>query len=68
MEGPFVLFQFPDMLALKPMVYLEGLVDAWVKRGDSDVERYTDAFSDLRALAPGPQESLSLIKEAIKDH
>lgn len=68
MNGSFFVIQFPERLALKPMVYLENLADAWVKRGDSDVERYGDAFSDLRALAPGPQESLSMIKEAIKEH
>ncbi|MFC4030269.1 helix-turn-helix domain-containing protein [Streptomyces polygonati] len=68
MEGSFVVIQFPDKLSLKPMVYLEGLVDAWVKRGSNDVERYAEAFSDLQALAPGPKESLGMIKEAIKEH
>lgn len=68
MNGSFVIFQFPELLGLKPMIYLENLSDALVKRGDSDVEQYTDAFSDLRALALGPHESLSMIKEAIKEH
>jgi transcriptional regulator with XRE-family HTH domain len=68
MNGSFFVLQFPDKLSLKPMVYLEGLVDAWVKRSETDVERYSDAFSDLQALAAGPQESLKLIKEAIKEH
>ncbi|KIF69496.1 XRE family transcriptional regulator [Streptomyces sp. AcH 505] len=68
MDGPFVVIHFPERLALKPMIYLENLSDAWVKRSDSDVEQYGDAFSDLQALAPGPQESLSMIKEAIKEH
>jgi transcriptional regulator with XRE-family HTH domain len=68
MNGAFVVIQFPERLALKAMVYQETLTDAVVKRGDSDVERYGEAISDLRALAPGPQESLSMIKEAIKEH
>ncbi|MEU3461441.1 helix-turn-helix transcriptional regulator [Streptomyces sp. NPDC006733] len=68
MNGAFVVFQFPEKLALKPMVYLENLGDAWVKRSDSDVEQYADAFSELQSLASGPQESLSMIKEAIKEH
>lgn len=68
MEGAFVVFHFPDKLSLKPMVYLENLTDALVKRSDNDVERYSEAFSDLQALAPGPKESLSMIKEAIKEH
>lgn len=68
MDGSFVVFNFPERLALKPMVYLESLADAWIKRNEGDVERYVDAFSDLQALAPGPEESLSMIKEAIKEH
>jgi transcriptional regulator with XRE-family HTH domain len=68
MDGSFIVLQFPERIALKPMVYLENLSDAWVKRRDSDVERYGDALTDLQALAPGPQESLSMIKEAIKEH
>ncbi|QNA74955.1 helix-turn-helix domain-containing protein [Streptomyces sp. So13.3] len=68
MNGSFFVIQFPEKLALKPMVYLENLTDAWVKRGDSAVERYGDSISELRALAPGPQESLNMIKEAIKEH
>ncbi|SEO19434.1 helix-turn-helix domain-containing protein [Actinacidiphila rubida] len=67
MNGSFVVLQFPDQVALKPMVYMENLTEALVRRGDKDVERYSDAFTDLQALAPGPQESLSLIKEAIKE-
>jgi hypothetical protein len=50
------------------MVYMENLSEALVRRSERDVERYAEAFTDLQALAPGPQESLSLIKEAIKEH
>ncbi|WP_433889097.1 helix-turn-helix domain-containing protein [Streptomyces sp. CA-111067] len=68
MGGSFVVLQFPDRLGLKPMVYMENLADAVVKRSTKDVERYSDAFSELQAIALGPQESLSMIKEAIKEH
>src|SRR5207247_1910806 len=37
MGGSFVVLQFPEMLALKPMVYMENLADAVVKRSDGDV-------------------------------
>lgn len=67
MNGPFVVLQFSDRAALKPIVYVENLSDAWVSRKDADVERYEEAFSDLQALAPGPQESLSMIKMAVKE-
>jgi transcriptional regulator with XRE-family HTH domain len=68
MNGSFVTLQFPERVGLKPMVYLENLADALVKRGDNDVARYREAFSELQSVAPGPDESLSMIKEAIKEH
>ncbi|MFJ6696773.1 helix-turn-helix domain-containing protein [Streptomyces sp. NPDC091272] len=68
MNGKFSVLQFPERAALKPLVYLENLADAWVIRQDDAIERYEDAFADLSALAAGPQESLSMIKTAIKEH
>ncbi|MGP3989144.1 helix-turn-helix domain-containing protein [Streptomyces sp. 3N207] len=68
MNGPFVVLQFSDRTALRPIVYLENLSDAWVCRREGDVERYEEAFTDLQAMAPGPHESLKLIKEAVKEH
>lgn len=67
MNGPFVVLHFPDRAVLKPIVYLENLADAWVTRREDSVERYGEAFTDLSALAPGPQESLSTIQTAIKE-
>ncbi|MYZ35444.1 MULTISPECIES: helix-turn-helix transcriptional regulator [unclassified Streptomyces] len=68
MNGAFAVFQFSDRVSLKPIVYLENLADHWVTRHEADVELYEDAFTDLQALAPGPQESLSMIKKAMKEH
>ncbi|MEV8403631.1 helix-turn-helix domain-containing protein [Streptomyces niveus] len=67
MSGAFAAFQFRDRLALKPIVYLENLTDHWVTRHEADVEMYEEAFTDLQALAPGPEESLSMIKKAMKE-
>ena len=52
---------------MRSLIYLENMADAWVSRREGDVERDTEAFTDLQALAPGPQESLSLIEEAVKE-
>ncbi|MBQ1122282.1 helix-turn-helix transcriptional regulator [Streptomyces sp. B15] len=68
MDGPFVVLQFADHAALRSIVYLENMADAWVCRREEDVERYEEAFTDLQALAPGPQESLGMIKKALKEH
>ncbi|MCS0638340.1 helix-turn-helix domain-containing protein [Streptomyces sp. LP05-1] len=66
MNGAFILLRFRDN-GPKPIIYLENLADALVNRREEDVERYEDAFTDLQSLAPGPEESLSIIKEAIKE-
>lgn len=68
MNGPFVVFDFPERLALKPLVHLEHLAGAWVKRDEVEVKRFKNVFSDLQALALGPDDSLSMINEAIKEH
>lgn len=68
MNGAFTIFQFRDRVALKPITYFENLADGWVSRREADVERHEEAFTDLQAMAPGPQESLSLIKDAMKEH
>lgn len=68
MNGPFVIFDFPARLAMKPLVHLEHLAGAWVKRDDDDVKRFKRVFSDLQALALGPDDSLGVIKETMKEH
>ncbi|MFE7568685.1 helix-turn-helix domain-containing protein [Streptomyces sp. NPDC057539] len=67
MSGAFATFQFRDRVALKPIVYLENLADHWVTRQEADVELFEEAFTDLQALAPGPEESLNLVKTAMKE-
>ncbi|MEW1659748.1 helix-turn-helix transcriptional regulator [Streptomyces sp. NPDC093707] len=66
MNGPFTVLKF-GVLALKPIVYLENLGGAGVSRREADVKKYEAAFGDLQALAPGYQESLSMIHTASKE-
>lgn len=68
MGGAFVILHFGKDDDLRPIVYLENMADAWVSRRETDVETYEEAFNDLEALAPSPQESLSMIHKAIKEH
>ncbi|MGW4028404.1 helix-turn-helix domain-containing protein [Streptomyces sp. NPDC004838] len=68
MNGAFTLLRFRESDALKPIIYLEGQGFAQVVRNGEDVERYEVAFQDLQADALGPKESLSMIKDAIKEH
>ncbi|WP_436738018.1 helix-turn-helix domain-containing protein [Streptomyces sp. BBFR102] len=64
MDGSFTLLKFEDA---SPIVYLENLVGASVMRRRADVAQYEEAFTDLQILAVGPQESLGMIKDAIKE-
>ncbi|MFE3881904.1 helix-turn-helix domain-containing protein [Streptomyces lydicus] len=66
MNGPFTVLKF-GMPSLKPIVYLENLGGAGVSRREDDVKKYEEAFSDLQALAPGYQESLSMVNTASKE-
>ncbi|MFI7272902.1 helix-turn-helix domain-containing protein [Streptomyces sp. NPDC049879] len=68
MNGSFVLFRFPDGAGPRSIVYLESLADAWISRRQQNVSLYADAFADIQALAPGHEESLTMIKKAIKEH
>ncbi|MFD8964226.1 helix-turn-helix domain-containing protein [Streptomyces sp. NPDC059568] len=67
MNGSFTTLRFRDDSTLKPIVYLEHLADHWVMRREADVELYEDAFNELQTLAPGPQESLDLIRKAMEE-
>ncbi|WP_079056625.1 helix-turn-helix domain-containing protein [Streptomyces niveiscabiei] len=66
MNGAFMVLKF-GMPTLKPIVYLENLVNAGVSRREDDVKKYGQAFTDLQALAPGYKESLSMIHAASKE-
>lgn len=64
MNGAFTLLRLPDA---QPIVYLENLGGASVTRRPGNVRVYEEAFTDLQILAVGKQESLSMIREAIKE-
>jgi hypothetical protein len=68
MNGPFMILQFRDHEVLKPIVYQENLVGAWVLRKAGDVARYEEAFEELQATALSPVDSVRVIKAAIKEH
>ncbi|MFI8810628.1 MULTISPECIES: helix-turn-helix domain-containing protein [unclassified Streptomyces] len=65
MNGAFTLLRLQDA---HPIVYLENLGSASVTRKRGDVTQYEEAFTDLQILAVGPQESVGMIREAIKEH
>ena len=66
MDGSFVMLDFanPDFFA--PVVFLEQAAAGLYLEEPEDIARYTLMFDHLRAIALGPDESVSLM-EAIKD-
>ncbi|MFE4592253.1 helix-turn-helix domain-containing protein [Streptomyces laurentii] len=67
MNGPFTLLTFPAPGTLKPIVYLENLTGAGVSRREQALKMYEASFRGLQALAPGYEESLSMIETASKE-
>ncbi|MFD6434952.1 helix-turn-helix domain-containing protein [Streptomyces venezuelae] len=65
--GSFTVLGFPEQED-PDMVYREGLTDSVYLEDPRDVDLYSKAFDHLRALALGPQRSVLLIKEILKEH
>jgi transcriptional regulator with XRE-family HTH domain len=66
MDGSFVILDFADPDYFAPVVYLEHATDGLYLEEPEEIARYTLMFDHLRAIALGPDESVSLM-EAIKD-
>jgi Domain of unknown function (DUF5753) len=67
MDGSFVILDFADPDYFAPVVYLEqSASDGLYLEEPEEIARYTLMFDHLRAIALGPDESVSLM-EAIKD-
>ncbi|TSB19975.1 helix-turn-helix domain-containing protein [Streptomyces benahoarensis] len=62
LEGPFIILRFPDQED-PDVVYVEANSDQY----PSDVPRYELAFDNLRAAAAGVPETLTLIRNMVKD-
>ena len=66
MDGSFVILDFanPDFFA--PVVFLEHATDGLYLEEPEEIARYTLMFDHLRAIALGPDESVTLM-ETVKD-
>lgn len=68
MNGSFTILRFGEDVPFQPVVYLENLADNWLLRKQAETARYEQAFTDLQTAAPGHNESVKMIEEAIKEH
>ena len=65
LDGSFVLMGFPE--PNPEVVWVENGPNSVYFEGSHDVERYTEVFDHLRALALGPPETRSHINSMIKE-
>lgn len=66
MDGSFVIMEFPSPEFFAPVVHLETATDGLYLEEPEEVARYTLMFDHLRAIALGPDESVSHMR-AIRD-
>ncbi|MEO3854156.1 DUF5753 domain-containing protein [Acrocarpospora sp. B8E8] len=59
MDRSFVLLDFPNPEVFAPVVYLETATDGLYLENTEEIARYTPMFDHLRAIALGPDESVS---------
>jgi transcriptional regulator with XRE-family HTH domain len=64
--GSFIVLRFADHTD-PPVVYIETMAGDLYPESREDVTGVTLAFDRLRAIAPGPDESIALIKKVIKE-
>ncbi|GHE11949.1 transcriptional regulator [Streptomyces alanosinicus] len=63
--GPFVVMRFPE--AARAVVWAETMVSSVYYDGEADVQRYTEAFTNLWERALEPTESRVRLKKMIKE-
>lgn len=62
MDGSFVMLDFPNPDFFAPVVHLETATDGLYLEEPEEIARYTLMFDHLRAIALGPDESVSHIQ------
>jgi hypothetical protein len=65
LAGGFVLMEFPE--PARSVVWLENMVSSGYFDEELYTDRYAAAFTNLWAMAPGPEDSRARLKEMIKE-
>ncbi|MFF4648209.1 helix-turn-helix domain-containing protein [Streptomyces sp. NPDC001389] len=65
MAGPFVVMRFPE--AAREVVWAETMVSSVYFDEEADVQRYTEAFTNLWKRALKPTETRARLKKMIKE-
>jgi transcriptional regulator with XRE-family HTH domain len=67
MYGMFNLFRFPDD-AIPDVVYSEGLTSAYYLNKPEETSKYTEALDRMAAVAATPDQTISILREILKEH
>jgi transcriptional regulator with XRE-family HTH domain len=67
MYGMFNLFRFPDD-AIPDVVYSEGLTSAYYLNKPEETAKYTEALDRMATMAATPDQSISILREVLKEH
>jgi transcriptional regulator with XRE-family HTH domain len=65
LDGPLAIFQFET--GTRPVVYVEGQAGNLYMEKDDDLRRCQQTMNHVLAAAPGPEQSLALIRQAAKE-
>jgi transcriptional regulator with XRE-family HTH domain len=65
LDGPLAIFQFET--GTRPAVYVEGQAGNLYMEKDDDLRRCQQTINHILAAAPGPEQSLALIRQAAKE-
>jgi transcriptional regulator with XRE-family HTH domain len=68
MDGAFVMLDFPNPDFVAPVVHLETATDGLYLEDRDEIARYTLIFDHLRAIALGPDESISYLQTIRKQY
>jgi transcriptional regulator with XRE-family HTH domain len=67
MYGMFNIFRFPDD-AMPDVVYSEGLTSATYLNKPEETTQYTEALDRMAAQAATPDQSVSILRQILKEH
>ena len=67
MHGMFNVFHFPDQ-DMPDVVYSEALTSATYLNKPEDTAPYTDALDRMTAQTAAPEESVTLLRQILKEH
>ena len=67
MHGMFNIFRFPDD-AMPDVVYSEALTSATYLNKPEETTQYTEALDRMAALAATPDQTVTILRETLKEH